>query len=431
MKIKPNSYRQLLSYAAAVSLGFALAGSSAVAATKVGVFVEDSFIPRDGGSQKISVAARSDEGINVDIHIGLIAPDQTIYEYPNWNTKLQPWLPNFRLPANFTFPATFIFDASRLPGGLKPGIWYAAVALTEPGTLKFVDVALKPFRVVDEGSGSGTAYGSVELSRAQTYYGTNVWAGGIFLDAAASLDDFKNAYLGDTPGVNECKLYEIPVDLSAFTEFDINTLDAGPALAVVKGGQKLSMPKDGDALAFDYDVYSASPATTFYQGGVPYRFEGYGGSDVGSFSISLGAPQPLTLTNPPVSASHAHNASQPLNVRWTGGGGFGEVDVSLSGGTLSVAVTIHCRFSDDGRGTIPANLITQMKAILDESTSDPSIPIPGFEDIELPDGFEIPAIPVVTTLMALRTEVALFNAPGLDTGIATIGAGAAVDINLQ
>ena len=422
---------------ALVAAVLAFTGPGAFAATEVGIYAEKSFIEKSEPVQQISVAARSDEQVIVDVHIGLIAPDQTIYEYPNWNTSLTPWLSSFTLPAGFEFSATEIFNAAQLPGDLVPGVWYAAIALTEPGTLNFVAVALAPFRVVDEASNDGTVYGSVSLSRLQSNVGVNVEAGGVFVDVDGTLDDLKDAYLGNPPDIDQCVLYEIPIDISAIPDLDVNTQDAGSSLRVVKPGTVLQVPKDSDSASQGFEVYSASASTDFYQGNVVYRFEGNGGMDIGGFATSVKAPPPLTLSQPPVTGVYSHNASTPLQLMWDATAGLGEVNVSLVGSTLSTVVTIDCRFADDGKGIIPANLISQMKSILDQSSSDSPFGDLGdlgdFGDLELPPGFELPILPTQVTLSAARIAFTLFNtvAGDLNVGIASIQSGASVSVDLQ
>jgi hypothetical protein len=228
-------------------------------------------------------------------------------------------------------------------------------------------------------------------------------------------------------------LNEIPIDFTTIPSISVDTLDAGNALQLVNvsAGTALQLPKDPDAASFGFDLYAATnPPASSYQGGANYQFTGPGGSEIGPFAVNVPAPQALNLIQPPLSASYSHNAATPLNLQWDGAKGVGEVNVELSGATLSTAVTIECRFSDDGNDSIPANLLTQMKNLL--ASSSGGIDIPG---IELPPGFEdlIPGFGSQATLDVSRVNTSLFNTStgDLDLGIAAILAGASLSVTLE
>lgn len=415
----------------AIVIAAGVSASSASAATKIGVFVGEYFLPYASGvSQPISVSGFSSERKDVDVHVGLIAPSGKIYEFPDWNTRLQPWFSNLTLPAGFTFPATFVFDAAQVPGGLTPGTWNAAVALTEPGTLKFIDVKVVPFSVVDEASGgNGTRYGALNFERQQSFAGIDVMADGVFLDVSGNLEDLVGSYLGTVPNINECVLNEIPIDLSAIPELDVLTLDAGNALHLMSPGSSVVLPKDGSAASSGYVVYSAPDlAPSVYRGGETYAFEGDGGSQLSGFRVSVAAPPALTLVQPAVSGSSTHDASNPLVLKWVGGTGTGEVIANLSAATSSASVVIDCRFADDGAGIIPGSLISRMKNIIDQGSSDFLIP-----DVERPPGLEIPGFGTQASLSVSRIASAVFNTllNELDVGLARISSGASVEITLE
>jgi hypothetical protein len=419
-------------FAIVIACFVALLGTQAVANPQVGIYVEKYFLENaQGQTQKISVSGSSTGAENVDVHVGLIAPDGTIYEFPNWNTTFQPWLENLALPANFLFPASFVFDAAQFPGGVTPGIWYAAAALTEPGTLRFIDVELVPFHVVDATAGAdGTVYGALGFNRQQTISGAEVSADGVFIDVSGELEELVAAYVGTTPDINQCVLNQTAVDLSVIPNLTVDTLDAGNPLTLASPAATLNLPKDADAASSGFNVYTAvNPSPTFYQGGVNYTFAGTGGSDLGAFSVAVAAPAPLNLTQPSLGlGSYAHNASQPLTLQWTGGSGVGEVSANLSATTGSTVVVIDCRFADDGEGVIPAGLITQMKNILESDSG--GLGIPGFE---LPDGIELPGLGSQAFLNVSRVVSGVFNTAGneLDVGLATISSGADLSVTLQ
>lgn len=112
----------------------------------------------------VSLAAQSSEGGTFDVHLGLIGPDGTVYEFPNW--KANDFTPSFAavsLPAGFSLPATKLFDLASF-SGLTAGNWQAVVALAEPGTLKFVGTPqLLPLQVTAASTG-GAMLGGLSFS---------------------------------------------------------------------------------------------------------------------------------------------------------------------------------------------------------------------------------------------------------------------------
>jgi hypothetical protein len=220
----------------------------------------------------------------------------------------------------------------------------------------------------------------------------------------------------------------VPLDLSAIPDIDVDFLDAGGALSLFRDGTPaLTLPKDADAESFGAILYSADAAPRDYVGNSNYRFQGPGGADIGPFRVPIQSPPALNLTSPSVASTLVQPTTEKLDIAWSGSNVGGEVDVSLVASTLSKVVTIQCRFEDRGTGTVPANLLRQMKNILEADQDDPALPpIPGFDDIELPPGFEFPGLPLQATLSVSRTTTAY-----LDIGIATISSGADVSVTLQ
>jgi hypothetical protein len=93
----------------------------------------------------ISGYNKRDTPASMDIHIGFIGPDGTVYEYPDWNPS-RPWLPAFNIPSNYQLSPTFITTTAGIPG-LSAGKWHAAAGLIEPGTDKLVSFMVFPFEI--------------------------------------------------------------------------------------------------------------------------------------------------------------------------------------------------------------------------------------------------------------------------------------------
>jgi hypothetical protein len=391
--------------------------SGASADTEIGVFVSDTLITAGEEAPQVSVSGfNTDPPVTVDVHLGLIAPNGTIYEYPNWNTSLQPWLSNFTLPEGFTFPPTPVFQAGAVPGGLTPGIWQAAAALTVPGTLQIVDLTLTPFNVATDAA-AGSVFGALSLSRQQTFDGAEVDAGGLFAQSTTDLDELVQGIEGEQPGLEQCLFNEIALDFG-FIGIGIQTLDAGTALSVSSAATgALALPQDPDAASLGFFVYAAQEPvdSSNYQGGAGYRFQGTGGAQIGPFTTpEVVAPPPLDLTQPPLSATASHPAATDLELAWSGNNGVGEVEVELSGTKIvsfdsSTLYQIRCRFSDDGQALVPSSLLTQLK----NSLAGGILPFP-----------------TTPVLSVSRQAYALFDIAG-GYGVASIDSGASMPLVLQ
>ncbi len=370
----------LLGAAAAASLiglpSFSLAG------VDVGVFVEKPFVELGKASPKLSVSGFNDGADTpVDVHFGLIAPDGTIYEYPDWNTALKPWLSSFTLPAGLRFPATEITDLNNVPGGLTPGVWHVASALTKPGTLEFLAVDAQPFTVVDPTAGvaPGTRYGTLTLTLEQGGIQRVKSADAIFMgiDTGGVLEQLADAYVGTQPPVDTCLFNEVPVNLGDITDIQgliPRTLDAGDTLSLSGGGDTLAVPRNAEALqAMNIKLYHADVPEGFYQSGAEYTFSGAGGVDIGAFSAKAVAPEPLTLSQLNTSSLITQSASADMPLRWNGNHGKGLVRAELSSVTLGSTTTVYsisCLFADDGDGVIPGSLISRLKSNIDANGTD-------------------------------------------------------------
>lgn len=404
--------------------------------TGVGVFVDQGYsIQGEQGPELSATAFNNGPPVAVDIHVGIISQDGTIYEYPDWNTNLRPWLPGFTLPRNFNFPLSPLFQVKQ---GLQPGLWRAFAAFTVPGTLQILSLDLTPFSIVSNVAG-GASFGALTMTQMQTATATEVDAGGIFIQSDKDLDSTLQGYEGQRPGLNQCVFTQVPIDFGTIPNINFITLDAGNALEVSSSvGSVVQLPKDMDAAGFGFTVYNTpdgQPPSGFYRGGVNYTFKGFGGPQVSSFIVSVNAPTPLNLTQPAMGSFATHNSATNLPLVWDGNKGVGEVSVSLSGSDFSNVNSIECRFVDDGSGSVPSSLLVQLRDSL--SGGFGGIPgIPGIElppGVELPPGFELPGLGTSVTLDVSRTNSTLFNTVGgdLSYGFAAIDAGASLSITLQ
>lgn len=134
--------------------------TAALAATTAALTVSSPHYTLGQSAPTVALTASSTEGGRFDVHVGLIGPDGVIYEYPGWKANaLTPSFAGVTLPAGFSLPATTLFDLSAFPG-LGAGNWQAVVALTEPGTLKFVGAPqLVPVQVNAASSGGAMLAG--------------------------------------------------------------------------------------------------------------------------------------------------------------------------------------------------------------------------------------------------------------------------------
>ncbi len=367
-----------------VAAAVALLGLSTFshAGIDVGVFVEKPFVEIGKATPKLSVSAFNDGAdATVDVHFGLVAPDGSVYEYPDWNTELRPWLSSFTLPAGLRFPATEITNLDSVPGGLTPGVWYVASVLTKPGTFDFLAVDLQPFSVADPAvqATTGTRVGALTLSLQDGSLQGVKTADAFFwgVDTQGALGDLVNAYGGDQPAVDSCRFDETSVNLADIGSIEglvPKMLDAGSELTLSGAGSSLTLPRDSQVFqGVSLNTYHAGLGEGFYQTGVEYTFTGTGGADVGPFTAKAVAPAPLVLTQPNPASIVSQNAASDMPLRWNGSHGKGLVAASMAsvalGGTTKV-FTISCLFADDGEGTIPAALIGQLKARVDANGTD-------------------------------------------------------------
>lgn len=423
-------HRRLALYAlmATVMAGMAF---DVAAQVGIGVFADQNYTTSGQGLPRVAVSGFNQGAARVvDVHIGFIAPDQTIYEFPDWNTQLRPWLRSFTLPAGFAFPATQFDMPQTLPIHDKPGVWFVAAALTEPGTMNLLAVDMVPFAVVAPKAGTGVRYGVLSLSIDQGAEGTSVQAGGMFYQANTDLTRLAQSLVGERPKLDQCVLNEIALNFSG--DFAVQTLDAGPALSLLGNGEQ-NVPKMPSEVANQviYGTKEGQLPVAFYQGGVNYRYQGPGGAQIAAFATTgLPAPAPLQLTAPSMSLQ-THPTTQDLALTWQGQHGIGEVWASVTGTTLAKSYVINCRFVDDGAAVIPATLLGELKNKL-ASSGGGGISIPGLGQIQLPEGFAMPNANQVGLNIG-RHRYTLFNTVNndLDLGLFSIQAGANLSFRLE
>lgn len=346
-----------------------------------------------------------DELLNVDIHVALISPDGTIYEYPDWNTDLRPWLPSFKLRAGVQVDPFRLFDLDKVPFQLTPGNWRLAGAITKPGTLEFISLDIQPFTVL-----SGQATPSRDMG---------VWIGNLEITDHRSLryatDNPKifsrktatSSFLVFCPNkpfedlidpetqpppeepVDHCEILTPtepePADPRPADCADTIFVDAGEALTVASDqAGTVSVPTNPIAVQAGLISYQADLPEAFFQTETSYTFSGNGGRDIGPFSTSLSIA-PLTVFSPDLlSGTTTLDPDNDLLVQWNGQGGQGTIEVEMiavnpdydpanSGTEEKPTRTLRCVFSDDGEGTIPASLISALTSGLDGTFPFPPV----------------------------------------------------------
>jgi uncharacterized protein (TIGR03437 family) len=120
-------------------------------------------------------------------------------------------------------------------------------------------------------------------------------------------------------------------------------------------------------------VVPAGLPDTFIEPG-PWTIKGTGGTDVGAFTAPITVPAPLNCS--PSCDITSIDRTQPLTIKWTGGGGAQDyVQVagvastpSLADPTKNVAVLFACSAkASDGSLTVPVSILSQMPT----SSADP------------------------------------------------------------
>ncbi len=177
------------------------------------------------------------------------------------------------------------------------------------------------------------------------------------------------------------------------------TLDAGSAIKVSGPGGVQNITKSVAAGQISYTGVFGTPGTTStYLNPGTFTITGSGGTDVGAFTAVLTNPAPINWTNKDAITSITRSAGQTIT--WTGGDANTQV---LIGGTSSngnaadsIGATFQCiAKATDGSFTIPATTL-----------------------LSLPPSVQVAGVEVSALYVAANTAPVLFNASGLDYGIA-------------
>ncbi|MBN2702199.1 MAG: hypothetical protein JXR29_12205 [Methylothermaceae bacterium] len=418
--------------------------SVASANPSIGVFLDKNvFSPGEEEAPTVSVTGQGDETpTQVDVYVGLIAPDGKIYQFqgpqnPGWSelgSGPAPWLSNFTLSQGFHLdPLAIPVDLGSFPQ-FTSGQWQVAAALTEPGTFNIISLDFQPLVIPGASSSDGvnrigflsindTDDGDAERTQAAFGFFMEL-PGGESSGSDVSTDDVLQAFQGMGPGIDQCGEIETSTSSSSSSDgFDTGGgdiqlptfLDAGDPLTITApDGQTASVPKQVVDLAqfgslINYRPENGPPGV--YQDSGTYTFSGPGGPDIGEFSTSLNAPAPLTVTSPDLSGTGTLNTSTDLPVTWNGNGGQGVVNLFLSTSSTDFTTfqtttkTLHCRFADDGSGVVPASLLGELA----NSAS-------AFGQ---------------ATMLVERSRMTSFDADGLDFGVYTINTGVSGSLILQ
>ncbi len=382
----------------------------------------------------ISLFASNPDGeIDKDVHIGMISPNNVIYEYPNWNTNLQPWLPSFTIPANFQLGNTNIFTPAGIPGGLTQGIWQIYFALTEPGTLNITHLQIIDLNIVDltsiPNAGVGSRYGSVSLVRvdASVLNQVSISGTGTFLQADTGITDLIGSLeeeVGEEPVIDQCVFNQHDNNPSSPNppNLMLTPLDAGNI--TITANETINMDK---TVAPDSIFYRVNPDNVFFDSSANFTFSSSGSNQLGSFNVTVPSTNVFTLIEPS-GVNFEADPGQDFNLVWANNNfGSGEVIVTLVGIYTnlanpqdSVSNSIFCRFVDDGQAAIPGPLIAQLQQSL---PSDSGIQLPDNLPVDLP--FELPNLNNNLTLTIVRSNSKFFTSgdPQLDIGVATVSSG--------
>lgn len=343
---------------------------------RIGVFTDKPFY-NSGEIPKIFVSAvnRDIESQTVDVHVGLIDPNDRIFEYPDWNSSLSPWLPLLELAASFEFPATFITDTANFPGGITPGLWLAGVALTKPGTFEFISVETVPFSILPVVDQVDRKFAQIalildndmrRLENGKVIMKVTLNAG--FLSVSGNFTNAIAFIVGPQAEIEQCSLgvfkFDVPT-LNLEPEINATFLDAGSELFVTANSGAQQKLVNIAPRGFSNYATQPEPPIEFYQVGETYTINSLGGADIGSFNASAKAPQLIIVSQPNIASPFIINPEQNLNLQWNGNDGIGEVIVTLLApnllGTDNNSYMIKCRFADDGVATVPTALLKQLK----------------------------------------------------------------------
>lgn len=320
---------------------------------------------------------------NVDVHIGLITADGTIYEYPDWNTNFTPWLSSFSLPANFELPVTLVDSFDNFPGGLEPGAYQLAVALTSPGTLNLLSFNTQSFKIIS--SVNDLTIGGVGIGHGQSANGLippTANASGAFV--RLNTNEIAQQQIVDEQivlDIDQCKFHKTATLLGS-------NLDAGETLILgSEASGNITLNKQSFNGRISYGV-TPNPPESFYIADETYTLQGAGSDDISDFRISAIAPGEIIITDPDLSTLESLDSSQDLTLRWQGNHGVGEIELVLQLGIEQNSYEINCRLVDDGEAVISSNLLVQLRDAVPANSS----PVPDFPGINLPELLEDPMV---------------------------------------
>ena len=376
----------------------------------IGIFLSKLVYTREQSIDfSISAFNQTASDKTVDVHIGIISADGTIYEYPDWNTQLTPWLASFSIPANFKLPATAIDNLNTFPGGVHPGAYQFAVALTSPGTLNLLSFTTTPFKVGNTNNGiisGGVSLAHGESASSLTAPFISAVAGFVEVPAneVANLENIVDAI---TVNIEQCQLDKVPDSLDS-------NLDVGSSLLISsEQNEKVSLTRkiksDGNV---NYGI-SPTPSQNYYVSGQNYTASSTQSSDVGPFNISAIAPNSIIVTEPDLATVESINSQQDLNLRWLGNNGIGEITVTLQLDAIDESYVITCRFADDGEAIIPSSLLTKLRS-KKPANNFPLPDIPDIPGLNIPDLTGFTTDPVVSLVFS-RMQLQFINNNDNDT----------------
>jgi hypothetical protein len=292
-------------------------------------------------------------------HVGLILPDGTIYEYPDWNTQLRPWLPSFSVPASFQLSTTSLGPIYGLPDGLTTGVYRVAAALTRPGTLEIVAFTATPYYVSSYEVPSLIAGITMSRFPIGTPDDLDPSAVGSFSSGGPEALEFIKNARNVLPSIDQCSFLP-DANVIAVPEILITShADAGESLTLSsEAGAAITLTKFGGF----YGDFADSPAS-FYREGATYTLTIPGGADLGPGTASVVAPTQIVVTQPDFSQP-ALNSAEDLQLAWVGNGGVGEIAVDVVGGISPQSSLVCCRFADDGSAAIPSTILGQLRNVL-------------------------------------------------------------------
>jgi len=314
----------------------------------------------------------------VDVHVAIIAPDGTIYEWGDWNTDFRPVLSNYFMHPGWTFETelgTYLIGDPSFPASV-PGDYFIVSAITQPGTFNFLsDIRFHGFFVEPQTNPNET-WGGVGISWKRSYEGDNE-EGGVDLYVGAT---FKGHYGQEEPYPGRleegCQVYERDefFDMYYTPGYDygyIRGLDGGDKIDMLGGPLgDVELARSGSRRTGIRYSPDGSLEEGHYGGGNTYTFVGHSGTDVGPFSVSVVAPPILDLLQPALGRDqfgyvHVIYRDQDLLMRWTGQSD-GQVLVLIFADDAANSIgdkVCLCTFDDDGEATIPSHILSQLPPI--------------------------------------------------------------------